>query len=153
VLASVVTDEVFAYLLVFVRVGTAIMLLPGFGEAFIPQRVRLALAVALAVAIGPAVVSGLPAAPSGAVALMLMLGGEMAVGLLIGATARFTLSALQVAGTVIAFQANLAYAQTIDPSQSGVQSALVSALLSMLALVLIFVTDLHHVLLRAVHDS
>ncbi len=37
-----------AYLLVFARVGTMIMLLPGLGEASMPVRIRLTIALVLA---------------------------------------------------------------------------------------------------------
>ena len=43
-LAELLPDQAFALLLVFVRLGSALMLMPGFGEAYISPRVRLILA-------------------------------------------------------------------------------------------------------------
>jgi flagellar biosynthetic protein FliR len=46
---------VLVYLLVFARVGAMVMLLPNIGEAGIPSRVRLLLAVAIAFCMAPGV--------------------------------------------------------------------------------------------------
>ena len=59
---------------------------------------------------------------------------------------------LQTAGTVIAFQSGLGYAQFFDPTQGG-QSALISSFLSLLGLVMIFATNLHFIMLQAMADS
>ena len=42
-----------AFLLVFARIGAMVMLLPGFGEANIPVRVRLGIALALTLILLP----------------------------------------------------------------------------------------------------
>jgi flagellar biosynthetic protein FliR len=62
------------------------------------------------------------------------------------------MSALHVAGNIIAMQTGLAFAQNVDPTQ-GTQSAIVASFLSMLAVTLIFATDLHHLLIAAMRDS
>ncbi len=82
-----------------------------------------------------------------------MLGHEIAVGLILGTLIRLITSATQVAGATIAFQVGLSMAQTADPSQKGVQGAVIGNFLSMLALALIFAMDLHHLLLAAIRDS
>ena len=151
-LDAIVPAEIFVLFMVFVRVGAAMMLVPGFGEASVPRSIRLAFAVALTAVIGPVVAAEIPALPAAPVSLLMLIAGEVAVGLLIGAAARLTTSALQVAGTVIAFQSALGYAQTVDPSQ-GTQGALVSAFFGLLGLILIFVSNLHHLIIRAIHDS
>ena len=151
-LAAIVPADIFALFLVFVRVGAAMMLLPGFGEASVPRSIRLAFAVALAAVIGPGVAAELPALPETPVELLLLMAGEIAVGLLLGAAARLTMSGLQVAGTVIAFQLALGYAQTVDPAQ-GTQGAIVSAFFGLLGIILIFASNLHHLIIRAIHDS
>ena len=150
--AALLPAEGFAVFLVFARIGTAMMLLPGFGEVYVSTRIRLALALAITAVLAPQVAHDLPGLPGSPITLLVVLLGEAAVGFLIGGVARLTMSALQVAGTVIAFQSSLAYAQTVDPNQ-GTQGALVSALLSVLGVILVFASDLHHLLLRALHDS
>lgn len=140
------------FLLLFTRVGTAMMVLPGFGEQYVPTFIRLGLALAVTVALAPVVGVGVPAEPAQPLSIFLLVGGEAFIGLLIGGVARIIMSALHVAGTVIAFESGLAYALTIDPAQ-GTQGALIASFLSFLGVVVIFATDLHFLLLGAVADS
>ncbi len=141
-----------AFLLLFVRVGTAIMVLPGFGEQYVPMFIRLGLALAITAALAPVVATAVPVEPAQPLSIFLLIGGEAFIGLLIGGIARIIMSALHVAGTIIAFESGLAYALTIDPAQ-GVQGALIASFLSFLGVVAIFATDLHFLLLAAIADS
>ena len=151
-LAQILPADLVSTLLVFVRLVATLMIIPGFGEIYISQRVRFALAFMLTLVIAPLVVHALPGQPATPIELVVMIGGEAAVGLLIGASARLMISALHVAGTIIAFQSSLAYASTIDPTQ-GTQSALVATLMIIIGTVLIFASNLHHMMLQAMVDS
>jgi flagellar biosynthetic protein FliR len=144
---------VLVYLLVFSRVGAMIMLLPALGDMGVPARVRLVLALAITVALAPTVASSYPAAPPQSVmALGLLIAQEVTAGLVIGAMARLIMSALQVAGYLIATQIGLAYAQTIDPTQNE-QGAVLGNFFNMLGVTLIFATDLHHLAIGAIAGS
>ena len=141
------------YLLVFARVGAMVMLLPAIGEMGVPARVRLLLALAIAVALAPTVQHAYPAeAPATTVGLVIMIGQEITAGVLVGAMARIIMSALQVAGFLIASQIGLSYAQTIDPTQNT-QGAVVGNFMTLLGTVLIFATDLHHLAIGAIAGS
>ena len=149
---QVLPAQIFAVFLVFARIGSAFAVLPGFSEAFIAMRFRLMLAAMTSFIVAPVVSSGLPAAPDSPVALLLLLGGEAIVGLFLGMTARLALAAIQTAGMIIGLQTSLSNALAYDPATSQ-QNAVVSSWMSMIALVLIFVTDLHHLMLRGLIDS
>src|ERR1700742_1606726 len=96
---------ILTYLLVFSRVGTMMMLLPALGEGSIPARVRLALALAVTVAMTPTVQHAYPqAAPSGEMQLFLWIAQEATAGLLIGGMSRVIMGALSTAGGLIATQ-------------------------------------------------
>ncbi len=151
-LAELLPAQIFAFMLVFARLGAAVMLLPGIGESFIYARVRLGLALALSLLILPLVQSTLPAMPASPAELTVLMVGETVYGLFIGGCARLTIASLHIAGVVIGIQSGLAYAQTVDPSQ-GNQGAIVGTLLSMMGLLLIFVTGLHGLLLEGLRDS
>ena len=151
-LAELLPLDVFAVFLVFVRIAAALMLLPGIGEAYVSVQIRLAAAAVLTVAISPLVIGTLPILPATPLGLLMLILGELVVGVLIGAAARLMMSALHVAGTVIAFQSSLGFALFIDPTQ-GTQGALIAAFLSLLGLVLIFATGLHMMMIRALADS
>src|SRR5690242_210774 len=75
--------EVYRTFLVFVRVGAAFFLLPGYGEPFLPARVRILAAGAVAVCTAPAI-PGMPAALPGNVPMLLGVIAEAANGALLG---------------------------------------------------------------------
>src|SRR5690349_10624378 len=142
------TAEVFALLLIFARVGSAMVLLPGIGENYVTPRVRLLLAGSIAIVVAPVLAPRLPALPGSPVTLLLLLGGEIGIGLFIGTVARLTFTALEIAGTIISFQIGLAAASVFNPLISE-QGSMVSVLISIAAIVLMFETDMHHLMLRA----
>jgi flagellar biosynthetic protein FliR len=148
------SGTVLVYLLVFARTGAMVMLLPAIGDANVPSRVRLILALAISLALSPTVASAYPdTAPANVLALGLLIAKEITVGLLIGAIARIIVSALANAGTLIASQTGLSYAQTLDPTSQGQQGAVVGNFLSLLGTVLIFATNLHHLAIGAIVGS
>jgi flagellar biosynthetic protein FliR len=151
-LEQLLPAQVFGFFLVFARVGSAFSVLPGFSEAFIAIRFRLLLAGMTSLVVAPVVAPGLPQAPDSPLGLLLLVGGEAIIGLFLGLTARLALAAVQTAGMIIGLQTSLANAFAYDPITAQ-QNAVVGAWLSTLALVLIFITDLHHLMLRGLVDS
>jgi flagellar biosynthetic protein FliR len=67
-------------------------------------------------------------------------------------TARLTISALNVAGSVVAQQMGLGFVTAVDPTQ-GQQNVIVGNFLTLLGVTLIFATDLHHLVIAALNDS
>ncbi|MGK2739305.1 flagellar biosynthetic protein FliR [Tepidicaulis sp. LMO-SS28] len=151
-IVTVAPETSFIFLMMFCRLGTMIMLMPALGEIIIPARIKLVVALALTAVMMPLVGDAYEGLPSTPLLLTWLVASEFMVGLLIGAAARLLMSATQVAGTIIAFQTGLAFAQNVDPTQ-GIQSALVGSFMAMLAVTMIFVTDLHHLLIAVMYDS
>jgi len=141
-----------AFMLVFARVGTMIMLLPGVGELTIPTRVRLTIALVLSAILLPlhrtAYVLDLTALGP----VLVMLFQELLIGGVLGMTARLAISALQVTGSVVAHQLGLGFAMNIDPTQNQ-QGLLVGNFLTLLGLTLVFATDMHHLMIAGINDS
>lgn len=151
-LADLLPTTVFALLLIFARLGTALMLLPGFGESYISIRIRLLLALLVSLVIHPAVAPTLPPMPASPAALFLLVFGEIFIGLFLGTLSRTLMAALSVGGMMIATVTGLANALTNDPTAAQ-QGSIAGSFLSTLALLIIIVLDLHHLLLRGVIDS
>lgn len=141
------------FLLMFARLGTMTMLMPGLGERGIPVRIRLVIALVLTLVLLPiyrnAYVADLNA---GFAPLLGTLIQEILIGAVLGLTARLALSALMVAGTAIAFQLGLGFSMAVDPTQDQ-QSVLVSNFLAILGVALIFATDMHHLAIGALDES
>ena len=141
-----------AFMLVFARVGTMVMLLPGIGELNLPTRVRLLIALALTAVLLPlhraAYVIDLQALGP----VLTMAAEEMLIGAVLGLTARLAISSLNVAGFVVANQLGLGFATAVDPTQNE-QGVLVGNFLTMLGITLIFATNLHHLVIAALDES
>jgi flagellar biosynthesis protein FliR len=146
-------ETAFLYLLIFARVGTMLMLMPALGEQAIPARLRLSFALAVSLVFFPLLSPSLGTMPADIMAILMLMGHEIVVGLILGAIVLIVTMATQVAGAVIAYQSGLSFAQSADPTQGGVQGAVVGAFLSFLGVALIFATDLHHVALAAIYES
>jgi flagellar biosynthetic protein FliR len=141
-----------AFLLVFARVGTMVMLLPGLGELSVPMRVRLTVALVLTALLLPLHRHAFHIELRSLVPVLLMLGQEMLIGAVLGLTARLTMSALHVAGSVIAQQLGLGFVTAVDPTQ-GQQGVILGNFLTILGITLIFATDLHYYVIAALHES
>ena len=141
-----------AFLLVFARIGTMLMLLPGLGEQNISARLRLTAALVLAAVLLPLHRNAYPIEPGALGPALVMLGEEILIGGVLGLTARLTVSALEVAGSVIAQQLGLGFVTAVDPTQ-GEQGMLVGNFLTLLGVTLLFATDMHHLVIAALNDS
>ncbi|PZU87252.1 MAG: flagellar type III secretion system protein FliR [Chelatococcus sp.] len=139
------------FVLVFARVGTLVMLMPGIGERFIISRARLSLAFFIALLLMPVARPTLrvPAEMTGIVGLLL---GEILIGLVIGVSARLVMASLQTAGTIVAQTMGLGFAMTVDPT-GGLQNPSIGNLLTMLGITLILTSDLHHLAIAAIYES
>ncbi len=151
-LQEFLTLNIFGFFLIFVRVGTAFMLMPGFANGEIPPQVKLTVALAISFVLAPVLVGRLPALPASPGALTLIVLAEAFIGGFFGSLTRLLASALHVAGTIISFVASLTNAFIHDPIADQ-QSSTVSGFLGTVGMVLVFVTDMHHLMLRAVVDS
>ena len=151
-LADLLVGETASVLLVFVRLGAALMLVPGFGEHYVLPRLRLLLALLLSVLVSPALAGAIPAVPRDPLLLAGLLLPEALSGLLRGFAARLALTAIHVGGSVIAMQSGLSAAAMFDPNEATT-GTIPGSLLSAAALALLFAADFHHLLLRALAGS
>jgi flagellar biosynthetic protein FliR len=128
-----------------------VMLVPGLGDASVPPRIRLSFALLMSLILTPLVAPQVvvPTAVSGVAAEVIR---ETLIGLMIGAVLRMTLSALAVAGEVVALQTTLGFAQTANPSQAQ-PSATLSTFLNLIGVTLVMTTDLHHLFFAAMVNS
>lgn len=153
-LLALLPVDAFIAFAVFCRVGALFMTGPAFGDFSLSPSIRLAAALAVSVAIAPVAAPAYPdwARAAELPAMTLIIAGEILAGAFLGLAARAMMSALNVAGQVIAFQMGLSLAQIFDPTQD-LQGAIVGGFLAVLGTAMLFATDLHHLLLRAIVES
>ena len=153
-LAAITSEAVLAAFLVMCRVGACFLVAPGFSNARVPVEVRLFLAVAMALALTPAVFDVVRPAVSllDPVGLLRAIAHELLVGVLIGFLARLFLAALQT----LAVAAGQAVGLGGIPSAPIVDDEPIPAmatLFTLTATALVFVFDLHWELIRGLVAS
>lgn len=151
-LEEFLTAGIFAFILTFVRMGTAIMIMPGLGDSFVPERIRLMIALALSFVLFPMTMAYMPAQIPGTFLLFSLIVMEFIIGLFFGTVARIFMTALDTAGMVISTQSGLGNAQVFNPSMAT-QGSLIGALLSVTGVLILFATDLHHLLIAGLLES
>src|SRR3954470_17491964 len=140
------------FMLVFARIGAMVMLMPGLGESNIPVRVKLSIALLLTLIILPLHRAAYHIDMTSMTSLLVLMLHEIVIGVVLGATARVTLSAGAVAGSVIAQQLGRGCVTAVDPTQ-GQQGLLIGNFLTILGLTLLFATDSHHLVIAALNES
>jgi flagellar biosynthetic protein FliR len=144
--------EVYGAGLVFCRVGALVMLIPGVGETGVPVNIRLAFALVLSLAFYPLLRAGFPPVPGTVGGLFAQVGVEVLIGLAIGSLLRLFLAALSVVGEIVSLSTSLSFAQTVNPTEAQ-SSTTLGTFVSLLALALIFATDLHQMFIAAIVRS
>jgi flagellar biosynthetic protein FliR len=139
------------FVLVFFRIAGMMLFAPLLGSARIPRRVKVAMALVLAMGATPGVAP--PAAlPETYWGLAVGIGGEMAFGLAMGMVLSLVFIAVQWAGEVIGQQMGFNISEVFDP-QFGAQGSIVGEMYFMLALVVFLSVNGHHAMLIGVRAS
>ena len=144
--------QLWAVGLIFLRLTSLVMLVPGLGDQAVPPRLRLGFAFMLALVIAPIVSNTLPPLPDTLGALAGHVLHEVIIGLMLGTLMRVLIFTLVVTGEIMSLQTTLSFAQTANPAQAQPSTSL-GTFLAMLGLVMIYATNLHHVFIRAMVDS
>lgn len=138
--------------LVFLRMTSVIMALPGIGEPMVPPRVRIVLGFMLALILTPVVKAQMPGLPQDLGSLLGLALHEVFAGLILGGLMRAFLYALTVAGEIMSLQTTLSFAQTTNPGM-GQSSTSLATFLSLIGLTLVYATGTHHLFFKAMADS
>lgn len=146
------SEQVWAGGLILARIGAVLMLIPGVGEAYVPARIRMSLALVITLALWPVVGGALPALPDSLGAMAGWIIREVTVGLMIGLLLRMFMNALTTAGEIVSLQTTLSFAQTANPLQAQPGST-ISAFLMLLGVTLIFATGTHQLFIAGLVGS
>jgi flagellar biosynthetic protein FliR len=135
--------------LLLVRPGMLILTAPFFGAVFAPPQVRAGIALLLAFTLSAIV----PTPPlTTALALTAMLIREASIGLALGLAVRMLTAVAEFAGELGSYQSGMSAGAMVDPV-SGVRNTQIAAVYTNLTIVICFVTNAHHVFLRALVAS
>lgn len=134
----------------FVRVLAVFMSAPVLSNRVVPVRVKIGLALAIAIIVAPATTE--PALPIFSAAAPLLLLQQILAGVLMGFGIKVVFAAVDMAGNVIGLQMGLSFASFIDPVNSN-QTPLIGSFLNLLTTLLFLALDGHLALLAAATRS
>jgi len=147
-------ETVLAVFAIFCRIGACLLIAPGFSSVQIPARVRLYVALSISLALAPFLIDTVrPTLGDGsAFAVLGLIFSELAVGLMIGFIARLYFLALETITVAITQAIGLgAIPGTVNENEEHVPS--LTALFTLTATTIMFITGLHEQLVRGLVDS
>lgn len=135
----------------FVRILAFIATEPVLGNRSVPLRVKILLALLLAILVAPTLPVGPRIEVAGAAGL-LVLGQQILIGVAMGFAARIAVAAAEMAGQLAGLQVGLGFAVFFDPQGSG-QTPVVAQFYGLIAILTLLASDGHHLLLTALAES
>ncbi len=144
--------NLYTFLMVFLRIGSALMLLPGFTASYVGTQIRLSIALALTIILIPVVSKFLPQAPNGFDTLLQYILQEITIGVFLAIIIQTIFSSLSLAGNIAGQAIGFSNAQNFNPATQN-QSIIIESFLGVTALTVIFMANLHHLMLNAVIDT
>ena len=144
--------NMYHFLMVFLRLGAAMMLMPGFMSSYVNVNVRISVALGLSVVLMPAIAPHLPPQPTDTLTFITCVLQEITIGIFFGVIMQMLYAALSLAGSLAGQAIGFGNAQIFDPTFQT-QSVVIETFLSIIALTVIFITDIHHLMISAVIDS
>jgi len=144
--------DFFSFLLTLMRISLVLFIMPFFGGRVTPAPVKAALCLILALALWPALSFPGNHFPANLWAIMLMLLGEITLGLTLALAVNFLFAAVQTGGQLIGFQMGFTMVSVADPI-TGVSEAVTAHFLYMVTLMIFLILDGHLFLIRGMAES
>jgi len=145
-------QEIITGLLILLRIGMLVILLPVIGSVLVPPPVKIGITLLITFLLYPVVHSTIPAIDPSPLALGLLAGKEILLAGMLALIAHLAFGAVQFAGQVISYQMGLAIANVFDPSTSA-QVAITGQLAVTFAMLTWLVTGADQVFIMALSDS
>lgn len=144
---------VLALFAAFCRIGTCLMVLPGFSSARVAPQIRLFISLAVSLAVLPVLWDSIyPKVHSAGYGYIGIVAGEVLVGAMYGMIPRLFVLGLQFAGSAISMSIGFNAPGGADILEDNSENQLTN-MISFAGLMLLFVMDFHHTVLRALVDS
>ena len=145
-------DQFQIFLIVTARVAGFIGAIPVLLSSQTPGRLKTALVFACSLTLFPVMKVYVPSADFSPIPFLLLMIGEVLLGLLLGLVARLIFTAVEFGATVIGYQMGFAAANVFDP-QGERQVALISQFQNVFAILIFLAINGHHLFLRtAIHS-
>jgi flagellar biosynthesis protein FliR len=143
--------EVLGFLLVVCRVGGLFVLAPGFSATMIPNRIKLMLAMALALAMMPIAVHGQTVPLDAGDYVMLMLK-ELGVGLIFAFPMALVGAAVQAGASLLDTLIGFSFSSVLDPVNNQ-QVAILGQFYSLFAVLVLLMSGGDHIMIEGIGAS
>ncbi|MFK0384920.1 MULTISPECIES: flagellar biosynthetic protein FliR [Rhizobium/Agrobacterium group] len=145
---------IIALFLAICRIGACFMTMPGFSSSRIPGQIRILVCVAVTMALLPVLWGAIYPNVSGASqgTIVGLIFTEILIGAMYGLIARFYTLGLQFTGAIIGASIGFSAPGGADVIED-VQENQISNFITFGSLLVLFMLDFHHVVLRALVDS
>ena len=143
--------DVLGFLLVVCRVGGLFVLAPGFSATMIPNRIKLMLAMALALAMMPIAVHGQTVPLDAGDYVMLMLK-ELGVGLIFAFPMALVGAAVQAGASLLDTLIGFSFSSVLDPVNNQ-QTAILGQFYSLFAVLVLLMSGGDHIMIEGIGAS
>jgi flagellar biosynthesis protein FliR len=151
-LALLSVEKLLVFTLVLTRTSGLLIASPVFGATQAPATVRALLSLALAALIMPSQWCATLPYPGSLLVYVVVIGGELMIGLILGMGISILLSGIQMAGDMMSRVGGLTLADVFDPTTST-NVPLFSQLLSLLSVAVFMLIGGHRMLLGGLLDT
>ncbi len=145
-------SELGIFLSILLRVSIVLFMLPFYNTKQFPIRMKMLVSLSFAAILHPILRHSVAPLPFDAMALTIVVFGEILFGMVLAFAVLVVLTGVQFAGDLISFQMGFGFAQTVNPTGGG-QMGVISRWVQLIAMMALIGINGHHVMLRAVVDS
>lgn len=140
------------FFVVLARVGGLVTFAPFWSSKAVTAKVRVVLAFLLAIALTPAVMPRIPTPPDSFWALLPVMFGELAIGMVLGFVGKLVFSGFELAAHLLSSQMGFSLAGIIDPSTQA-HTTTFGTIAQMFAMMILLTANGHHWFLAATVKS
>jgi flagellar biosynthesis protein FliR len=134
---EIISQYIPNFLLILLRAGIIMSLLPFFGSRIFPGKFRLGFIVALALVLTPVIEF-----KASSIDIPILVMKEVVFGMALGLAARFVFYAIDAAGQVISYSMGLSMATTFNPEMP--ESTEITRLYGLFGIIIFLAADVHH---------
>jgi flagellar biosynthetic protein FliR len=142
---------IYGGVLIFVRLTTCLLMLPELGPGYMPMRARIAMAIAITIALDAGLGLVTVAVPEDPATLLLHLLRETLLGAALGLAVRLINASVQMAGDLVGLSMGLSLATFFDQS-AGEMPLAMGRLFALVASLLFFSLGGHLVVVGALFE-
>ena len=140
------------FLLIFIRVGVILFILPFFNSRSIPTMIKIGLTFIITILLYPVITVQMINMPESALGMAQLVVGEVIVAMILGMMVQILFEGIKIMGQMVGFQTGFSISNVLDP-QSGTQVSILSNMAYLMAVVIFLILNGHHILLNALKES